>query len=83
MKLHEIGSKIRDLRKDKGITQEQLAKISGLSRVTLGKLERGQVGGVSIKTLDIILSHLSYEIEFKSVSGFGLPSLGDNKGIIS
>ncbi|MDF1883620.1 helix-turn-helix domain-containing protein [Sulfurimonas sp. SAG-AH-194-C21] len=77
MKLHEIGTRIRTLRKEKGITQEQLANISGLSRVTLGKLERGQVGGVSIKTLDIILAHLSYEIEFKSISGFGLATLGE------
>ncbi len=78
MKLHEIGSKIKTLRKERGITQEQLAKTSGISRVTLGKLERGQVGGVSIKTLDMILAHLSYEIEFKSFEGFGLGVLGEN-----
>jgi len=78
MKLHEIGAKIRSLRKERGLTQEQLANIGGISRVTLGKLERGQVGGISIKTLDIILSHLSYEIEFKSFEGFGLPKLGEN-----
>jgi len=66
MKLHEIGVKIKTLRKAKGITQEQLAKISGISRVTLGKLERGLVGSVSIKTLDVILAEFSYEIEFKS-----------------
>ncbi len=78
MKLHEIGTKIKALRKERGITQEQLASISGISRVTLGKLERGQVGGVSIKTLDMILAELSYEIEFKSYEGFGLPILGEN-----
>jgi len=77
MKLHEIGVKIKTLRKAKGITQEQLAKISGISRVTLGKLERGLVGSVSIKTLDVILAEFSYEIEFKSCEGFGLPVLGE------
>ena len=78
MKLHEIGARIRSLRKEKGLTQEQLANIAGISRVTLGKLERGQVGSISIKILDIILSQLSYEIEFKSFEGFGLAKLGEN-----
>ena len=76
MKLHEIGTRIKSLRKEKGLTQEQLSKIAGISRVTLGKLERGQVGSVSIKTLDIILSHLAFEIEFRSFEGFGLAKLG-------
>ncbi len=78
MKLHEIGTKIKNLRKAKGITQEQLAKLGGISRVTLGKLERGQVGGISVKTLDTILWQLSYEIEFKSFEGFGLGKLGED-----
>jgi transcriptional regulator with XRE-family HTH domain len=77
MKLHEIGARIRSLRKEKGLTQEQLANIVGISRVTLGKLERGQVGSISIKILDIILFKLSYEIEFKSFEGFGLAKLGE------
>jgi len=77
MKLHEIGTRIKSLRKEKGLTQEQLSKIAGISRVTLGKLERGQVGSISIKTLDIILSYLHYEIEFQSFEGFGLPKLGN------
>ncbi|MEA3330778.1 MAG: helix-turn-helix transcriptional regulator [Campylobacterota bacterium] len=77
MQLYEIGPKIKELRKDKSITQEHLSKLSGISRVTLGKLERGEVGSISIKTLDIILDALSYEIDIKSknTSSFGLPSL--------
>ena len=31
----------------------------------LGKLERGQVGAVSVKRLDVILDFLGYEIAFK------------------
>lgn len=77
MQLYEIGPKIRKLRKEKALTQENLSKISGISRVTLGKLERGEVSSVSIKTLDIILDALSYEIDIKSknTNSFGLPSL--------
>ena len=75
MKLYEIGQKIKELRKEKKITQEQLSKQAGISRVTLGKIERGEFGSVSVKTLDILLFSLGYEIEFKTLNGFGLPIL--------
>ncbi len=77
MRLLEIGTKIKKLRKDKDITQLQLAKMAGISRVTLGKLERGEVVAVSVKVLDLILNTLSYEIDFKSqnTDSYGLPDL--------
>jgi len=77
LKLYEIGHEIKKLRKIEGLTQEQLSKLADISRVTLGKLERGEVVSISIKTLDIILNRLSYEIEFKpkDSNSFGLPSL--------
>lgn len=79
MKLYEIGNKIRELRKNKGVTQQELAQVANISRVTLGKLERGHVGAVSIKSLDIILDFLGYEIEFKRKDefGFGVPIFGE------
>lgn len=77
MKLYEIGSKIKTLRVDKKLTQEQLALKSGISRVTLGKIERGELGNTSVKTLDLILSTLGYEIEFKTIESFGLTSLDE------
>ena len=75
MKLFDIGTKIRELRKERGITQEELAKAVGISRVTFGKLERGEVGAVSIKILDLILNEFKYEIDFKPKDefGFGIP----------
>jgi len=81
LKLFEIGQKIKELRKDQSLTQEQLASISGISRVTLGKFERGQMASVSIKTLDIILNALDYEIDFrkKDKYSFGLPTLDELK----
>ncbi len=75
MKLYEIGQKVRIFRKEKGITQEKLAALSGISRVTLGKIEKGELGSVSVKTLDIILASLGYEIDINQSSGYGLPSL--------
>ena len=77
MKLYEIGQQIRILREAKKLTQEQLASKCGISRVTLGKVERGELGNTSVKTLDIILASLGLEIEFKTIRGFGLPSLDE------
>ena len=77
MKLYEIGQQIKTLREAKKLTQEQLASKCGISRVTLGKVERGELGNTSVKTLDIILFSLGLEIEFKSIRGFGLPSLDE------
>lgn len=81
MKLYEIGTEIKKLRKNKQITQGQLAAIAGISRVTLGKLERGEMVSVSIKTLALILDALSFEIEFKlkQSNSFGLPDLDSLK----
>ena len=77
MKLYEIGENIKTLRKEKKITQEQLASKCGISRVTLGKVERGELGNTSVKTLDIILASLGLELEFKTIRGFGLPTLDE------
>lgn len=81
MQLYEIGQKIKELRKEKGITQESLSKISGISRVTLGKLEREDIGSISVRTLYLILDALSYEIEIKpqKKDSFGLESLDELK----
>jgi transcriptional regulator with XRE-family HTH domain len=77
LKLYEIGQQIKTLREAKKLTQEQLASKCGISRVTLGKVERGELGNTSVKTLDIILANLGLEIEFKTIRGFGLPTLDE------
>ncbi len=77
MKLYEIGQQIKTLREAKKLTQEQLASKCGISRVTLGKIERGELGNTSVKTLDIILASLGLEMDFKTIRGFGLPNLDE------
>ncbi len=77
MQIYEMGISIKKLRKEKKMTQESLAKLAGISRVTLGKLERGHFGAVSIVSLDIILSALGYEMDFKTKEGFGIPIFGE------
>lgn len=71
VKLYEIVSEIKRLRVEKSLTQKELAIKSGISRVTLGKVERGELGNISVKTFDLLLSNLGKEIEFKSNQGFG------------
>ncbi len=75
MKLYELGTKIRSLRKERKLTQEKLAALAGISRVTLGKIEKGHFGSVSVKTLDLIVNALGYEVDLKQKSDFGLPIL--------
>jgi len=79
MKLFEIGAQIKKIRKEAGITQTELAQKANISRVTLGKCERGQMGAVSIRTMDVILSNLNYEIELKEKieHSFGIPKLDE------
>jgi transcriptional regulator with XRE-family HTH domain len=39
--LQKFGSRIKQLRSTKGITQEKLSELSGLSRQYIGDVERG------------------------------------------
>ncbi len=70
MLLSEIGTKVKSLRKEKNISQENLAKMVGISRNTLSKLENGYIANISIVTLDRVLNVLSYEIDIKVVNPF-------------
>ena len=64
MNLLELGDRVKTLRKERGVTQESLAKKAGISRATLSKLENGNIAQVSIVTLNDILNHLGYELKF-------------------
>ena len=70
MNLLELGSNVKRLRKEKGLTQEQLARQVNISRATLSKLENGNIAQVSIVTLNDILNHLGYELEVKPSNPF-------------
>lgn len=72
MNLLELGNNVKTLRKEKHITQEQLAIMSSISRATLSKLENGNIAQVSIVTLNDILNHLGYELDIKAMNPFML-----------
>jgi len=42
MELKELGERIREMRKRRGITQEALAADAGISAVSYGRIERGE-----------------------------------------
>lgn len=77
MDLYELGSWIKSTRRSKNLTQAQVAKLCNISRVTLGKLERGEFGNTSVFTLSIVLKALGYEIDVKLIRNFGLPTLDE------
>ena len=70
MNLLELGNSIKKLRKERGLTQEMLAKEANISRATLSKLENGNIAQVSIVTLNDILNHLGYELDMKVLNPF-------------
>ena len=43
MSYFDTGDKIRDLRKERGLNQDQLAELASLNRVTVAKYESGRV----------------------------------------
>jgi len=70
LNLLELGSSIKKLRKEKHLTQEELAQKVKISRATLSKLENGQIAQISIVTLNDILNHLGYELDMQPLNPF-------------
>jgi transcriptional regulator with XRE-family HTH domain len=58
----KLGKKIKDLRKDKNISQESLALICGLDRSYIGSVERGE-RNISLLNLEKISVGLGVEIK--------------------
>ena len=57
-----IGSKIREARKNKSVSQEQLALLTTIDRSYLGRIERGEVS-VTVEKLDQIAHVLNVDIK--------------------
>lgn len=55
--------RIRELRESKGITQEALAELSGVSRATIWALESGQDKVTTTKTLIKIAEALGVRLD--------------------
>jgi transcriptional regulator with XRE-family HTH domain len=51
--LKQFGNRVRELRHAKGLTQEQLAALSGFHHTYIGMLERGE-RNISLKNISVI-----------------------------
>lgn len=56
--------RIKSLREKKGISQEKLAEMTGLSRVSISNLENGKTLEVKVSTLRKIALALGVSVEF-------------------
>ncbi|SEB20876.1 helix-turn-helix domain-containing protein [Paenibacillus sp. 276b] len=59
---NSVGERIRAIRKAKGLTQQQLAELSGLDDAYVGSLERGE-RNFSIDTLEKIVVALNVPVQ--------------------
>ncbi len=57
-----LGTRIRQLRKKKSWSQDELAAICGLHRSHMGKIERGETN-VRLSTLMVIAENLDVSVE--------------------
>ena len=57
-----VGTRVREFRKQRGLTQDVFADKSGLNRAHVGEIERGE-SNVTIQTLKVIADTLKIGIE--------------------
>ncbi|MEA3465831.1 MAG: helix-turn-helix transcriptional regulator [Thermodesulfobacteriota bacterium] len=57
-----IGSKIREERKRRKITQEKLACVCGMGRATISQIENGTIPEIGVRKLIRILESLDLEL---------------------
>ncbi len=62
MEFYEIAEKIKNIRKEKKLSQSVLAKKAGISRQTLSKLENGEIGKISLQVFIKVLDVLDQEM---------------------
>ena len=65
--LKVMGENIKLARKRRKLTQKLISERTGLSRVTLGKIEKGE-GSVSIGHYQVVLAVLNLENDFSKVA---------------
>ncbi len=63
MKAIGLTKNMQILRKDKGLTQEELAKESGIAYTTIVKLEQGLLDNPTLKTLQKLAKVFNIKID--------------------
>jgi transcriptional regulator with XRE-family HTH domain len=60
--MEDLGTLIRSLRKDKGLTQAALASRLSMSRATISAIENGTVAEIGIRKVEGLLNMLGYRL---------------------
>ena len=63
--LFEIGQKIKWARKQRKLSQAELAMMLGMSRTTIGQIENGTVQEIGVRKLIRILETLKLELRVR------------------
>jgi transcriptional regulator with XRE-family HTH domain len=63
--LFEIGKRIRHERKNRHMTQAELAKALGMSRTTIGQIEKGTVQEIGVRKLIRMLEFFELELRVR------------------
>lgn len=64
----ELGSTLRQLRRQRGVSQQSMAEDVGISRMTMNGLEKGRVHDVGFMKVLKILDYLGYELHLHKKS---------------
>jgi len=70
MEFYETGQQIKDIRKEKKLSQSTLAGKVGITRQTLSKLEKGDIAKTSLLVFIKILEALDQELHIEDKKPF-------------
>ena len=74
--MFEFGKLIRKARREQGLTQQDLAEQTGLSRVTISGIETDMIVEIGFRKLERILLRLGYNLYAQKIT---IPTLDDLK----
>lgn len=63
--LFDIGKQIRQTRKSRKVSQQELAKALGMSRTTIGQIENGSIQEIGVRKLIRVLEFLGLELSVR------------------
>ena len=67
----DYGARLREARRARGLTQRELADLSGIAQPMIARLERG-VGSPRVDTLERLLAACGHSLEVRPRLGIGV-----------
>jgi transcriptional regulator with XRE-family HTH domain len=75
--LNQFGQRIRHLRTDRGLSQEQLAELTGFHRTYIGMVERGE-RNISLSNIGVFAR--TFEMSVSELMKFDSEAAKSNRG---